>query len=173
MATTTAVSANPTRNNGATVVWGGTADGNNVTNLVGRTIIGSENNIYGTWQLASSGNTAPHWKRSAGAVDTGVTTHVIRRVSANVIFTGSSKFRNSIHHNFDIRTSRFINPIGLTGGWSYTTGLLLQGAPASGSHDDLGVNGAGFRPSRVIPGEYAIMQTGKTPTQGDYEEKTG
>ena len=173
MATTTAASAKPTINDGGTVVYGGTVAGN-VTNAPGLTHVGIHNNQYGNWQLSSSGNTAPYWKRSVPTADTGATTHVIRLVSANIIIPGSARFLRARAYNDTWRTTRFINPaLTLTGGWSYTTGLPLQGLPASGSNDDFSATGTVFIPTRALPGEYTLLETGRTPTQGDYEAKTG
>ncbi len=176
MSTTTAISTNPTINNGATVVYGGTADNSNVTNVPGRTHVGIHNDSYGQWKLSSSGNTATYWKRSVNTagISTGVTTHIIRRISTNIVIPGSARFRRGIKHSDTRRTTRFINPAApLVGGWSVTTGLPIQGLPASGSNDDFSATGSIFQPTRALPGEFTLLETGRTPTQKDYEAKTG
>lgn len=93
----------------------------------------------------------------------GATSHIAGQSYANGVFTSADKGQGRYPKPVEnVRTIHITD-------WSYKTGA----ATVSGlTTDDFG-NDNSARPTRSVPGELVVMETGAIPTQKDYAEKTG
>jgi hypothetical protein len=176
MATVKAIDANPTRNNGATVVMGGAvaADDTAVTNAPDMTITGAGKKgnpaVYGpsattgTSKIVDAGNFATqpagHYVMRGGNV-----TRTLAGVAYLGLIGGAADHgvRRSIH-SLTTRSTVLIDS------WDYATGVPTYnvGNPSS---DDFGSDHAAA-PTAAIPGELVFLEGDPDPTQADYEART-
>ncbi len=177
MATTTAISANPTRNNGATVLFGGNANTTgvkpNVTNAPFLSVVGPTADLLfqsGTAQgviFAKSAGT--FGKLTPGSYIAKRMTTTLAGIADTTLLTGGADFANrrSINYNESNYTLHAVSS-----SWNYVTGAFLYNPPPV-SNDSYGTDDAA-RPTRAIPGELQYSEgTGPIPTQKDYSAKTG
>lgn len=162
------VNANSQKNNGGSIAFVGTNNTkfNNVpyNQLATQKKNGSTVPDTGMTNKLVSGNALA--SMTAGS-------YIIRSYSPSTQAIPGSDTKHRRPYNFDysVRTARFINPAGATGGWKYDTGKLIQGAPASGSSDTFATQGTTNYPTRAVPGRYTFLQSGKSTTTGSYEAK--
>lgn len=182
MPTTTAISANPVRNDGGTVLYGNIPSGaTNITNAQGKTEQGYNSGLYGSQipspetdsTIAAGTDTKNVYKPySAGGYayqgDHEFTLLGYSRTLAGQAFTGfvgpRSYRRHSIHKIESIKSV-----LSVTAGWNYATGQYLT-APTVQT-DSFGADHAA-RPTPAIPGELVYLETGLNPTLDDYQPRT-
>jgi len=171
-----AVSANPTRDNGATVLMGGNIDSSPVvTNAPAQAVTGAgKKQPTGVYESAYTGATnanssgtfavlAPgHYVMKGG----GVTSQL-----AGVAYTGlrGAGNQNQIRGIHTLLTRKTV----LITSWDYATGVAT---PAGGnpSSDDFDINGSYAIPTRAVPGNVITLPTGReTPTTTALPAKTG
>ena len=181
MATTTAVSGQPKRNDGGTVVFANAATGSRITNspdytetagakpVQGSKVPGPETNATIAAGTDSKGTFAPISGGAFGKQETGK--YVIRSAQTRLAQTA---YANGVFAGADWGNARFPQPkeshrtIHISD-WSYITGAATV---AGNTNDSFGTDEAA-RPTRSVPGELVYLATGNTPTQADYEAKTG
>jgi hypothetical protein len=181
MATTTAVTGQPKRNDGGTVVFAGAAAGSRVTNspdytemagakpVPGSKVAGPETNATIAAGTDTKGTFAPI--SSGKFAEQEATKYVIRTAQTRLAQTA---YANGVFAGADWGNVRYPQPkesvrtIHITD-WSYITGTATV---AGTTTDSFGTDQAA-RPTRSVPGELVYLATGKTPTQADYPAKTG
>lgn len=191
----TTISGSVRRNNGATVVMGGAADGKTVTSVKGRTFIGYHSGVSGTAPISKTGANIGTQK----CVSAGTFAFVMRSgvfvgkklsttlggVTNNVLLYGSSdvgsKTRESIHYKLTDRA------LGVNT-WNYTTGAITKGGtagnaitfidPATAGGVTAATDSAALA-SRALPGELVLTSHGMAksgslavPLYADYAAKT-
>lgn len=182
MATKKAVTANDKKNNGATVFYGGTADGKNVTNVLsletagywGRKNVGvvESSNIATTYAL-SAGNFA---KMTAGRYVIMRNCSYLAGTSNTTLQSGAGDFgRRPINWSESARRLHITS-------WNYATGVATKGGSAGASYDYVNIGTTthidhAAHPTRAIPGELTVtdhhLARDATPTNKDYPAKTG
>ena len=176
-----AISANPQRDNGATVLYGGNITGTGaVTNAPDMEIAGAgrkpqpkpvQSSYVGATIANSSGSfavlTAGHYVVKGGNVTTQL---------AGVAYRGlrGGGNQNQIR---GIHTLLTRNTVLITS-WNYATGeATFAGGNPSSDNFDAGVAAGGSSsyviPTRVLPGNLVMMEDGKTPKVSAYNSKTG
>ena len=171
------ITANPYRNRGATVFYGGnvpvTSTNPNVTKVMGRADLGAGSRKHGSQIVASTttgvgkaltlGDLA---KMTKGRyIIMGKTDFVAGLANTALNRPASGQPKTSVHFAESNRTTRQI-----TAGYNYVTGrFLVTPQPAN---DSFGQDQSA-RVSRAIPGEFQVIETGKSVKLKDYPLKTG
>ena len=183
--TTTVVSGQPVKDDGATVLYGGTADGNNVTQVKSADIVGYHSGKHGAVvpspvthgtdprgvAAAIPGNA--HATMTAGKYLGYKYTGTEQSNSALESGAGDFGNRRSIHFNGQRRSL-----LQVTAGWNYSTGAFLS--TPSVQLDQFGHDDAAH-PTRAIPGELQYSehspaysgQGTSTFKLDDYKARTG
>jgi len=180
--TTTAVSGQPIKNDGATVLFGGNIDSTNtVTNAPNKEIFSLHTGSSGS-RVPTPGGQKPTFKPiSAGAFASQKEgEYIIRRftneiagIASTLLNSGASDFgRRSIHLKENRRTTLMV-----TAGWNFATGQFLT-SPTE-QLDAFG-NDDAARPTRAVPGELVFHSHGPAnegalskPLLDKYKAKTG
>ena len=182
MATQKAITANPFRHNGATVLGGGNIDGVNVTNdltlatnafvrksKVVRAVSPDESGNLGTLRPLSGGTFAG---QVAGSyIMRRVTTTLAGSVANTVLKSGASDYGNRPYANAGIQEILDITSVDMYTGVATFGGNRGSGVPYIKPDDGSEVNFEAF-PTDAVPGSLAYMVTGILPTQADYPPKT-
>jgi hypothetical protein len=174
MSTTTAISANPTRNNGGTVLFGGgvPTSPTNITNAPFLAIIGPTLDLL-LQSGAANGNifaksAGTYGKMAAGSFVAMRMATSLAGISDTTLLTGAADFgqRKSINVNESNYTLHAVSS-----SWDYLTGQFNNN-PVPVTNDSFGTDDAA-RPTRSVPGEFVYHEGKATPTQDDYDAKTG
>lgn len=176
------VSGQPVKDNGATVIYGGTADGKNVTQVLSSAVVGYHSGKHGSVVPSPvSHGTDPKGVSKAISANAFATMTAGKYVgkkytgsqqAVSLLESGAADFgRRSIHLN----ESRFTS-LQISAGWNYVTGQFLS--TPSTQTDSFGSDHAA-RPTRAVPGELqytdhsmARSGTAAVPKLADYEAKT-
>jgi hypothetical protein len=186
MTTTKAISGNPKRNNGGTIVKAGNHDGTNITNSVTLASNASDKLLYGSQVIQavspdSSGNIGTHKPRTGDFAG---------QVAGNYIGLGYNTF--TVANNLTISKATggdkgARRPIQIWPGyqrlditsWDYVTGAKTVGSNDGVTVQPSGINGTvgdgaddAANPTDAVPGELVYLTTGKLATQKDYEART-
>ncbi len=176
---TTAISANPVRNNGGTVLMGGNIRAvvanqvTPVTNALGITYLGYHSGINGSIVPVSPsgfGATTAISGRKYAAMTAGVyigfkwSNMTIAGTASTLLIGGAADFGRRAENLYVgyVRTAAFI----MTGGWIYQTGQPIFRRDQTESIPNETV------PTRAIPGKLAYIITGKTVKTDTYKAKT-
>jgi hypothetical protein len=174
MATTSVISGNATKNNGATVLYGGNIDSSNtVTNAPGKSIVGAEKldqRVPGPSATAETAavNSSGNWGKMGDdwIMKSGVTEY-IAGVANDALWSGGARYKGCGPRTPKKRTTRRTVQIS---SWDAVTGTPTYESPAV-TTDDFGEDHEA-NSTRALPGEYCMMETGASPSTGDYPEKT-
>lgn len=170
-----AIAANPQRDNGATVLFGGNITGTGaVTNAPNQAILGAGrraqpkpvqsahtgaviSNAAGTFAVLAAG----HYVVKGGNVTTQLAGIAYRGLRGG----GNQNQIRGIHTLWTRSTV-------LIDSWDYATGAATfnGGNPSS---DDFDIDSAFAEPTRALPGNLVTMEDGKTPKVSAYNAKTG
>jgi len=172
-----AITANPVRDNGATVLMGGNIDSNSatVTQSLGKEITGAgrkaqpgpvasahtgaqKSNSAGTFAVLAAG----HYVMKGGNITTQLAGVAYRGLRGG----GNQNQIRGIHFLFTRKTV-------LIDSWDYATGAATFNLN-NPSDDDFDINGSHAVPTRALPGNVVTLPTGReTPTTTALPAKTG
>ena len=177
MATVKAKSSNPIRHNGATIVNGGKVSAKSfVTNTPNMTLTGHYSGMHGSVvadtndvdKILANGIFAHKGTPGLYIMQGGVTSK-IAGLTNSALHSPSAGTHNSIHLLESTRTRRVV-----TAGWKLD-GTFIN-TPTNALDTYVNIDGGATidhaaRPTRKLPGEFVLMETGKKATYKDYEEK--
>jgi hypothetical protein len=169
-----AITANDLHDNGATVLMGGDIDSSKtVTNAPDLAITGAGRKAQpGPVQSAHTGATYANIngifaKLTAGqyAVKGGNITTQLAGVAYRGLRGGGNANQIRSIHTLLTRSTVIIDS------WNYATGVatINEGSPSSDDFD----SGSYATPTRALPGNLIVNETGGTPSTEAYQEKTG
>jgi hypothetical protein len=184
MATTTAKGSGVKKNNGGTIAYGGNVSASGPLSQVGFTTLNFENRFGGSkipnaetdeTIAAGTGTTGLYKPFSSGTYAYQVAgkylirgyTTTISGVANTVLQSGASDFgtRKSI-----MKIEQFRRTHEAT--WNWITGQPSTKTAETDYAGQSGTTDHAARPTRAIPGEFVIMETGTTPSYKDYSKKT-
>lgn len=184
-----AIEAKPSgayKDNSATVMYGGNANTTSgpVTQVLDHTTMGYHSGKCGgvpqvpatDATIAAGGETSPTFKPFSGGtfayqaannyVIPGVSQTISGAASSVLKFCSMPKLRKSIHKREQVRTLR-------QSSWNLVTGAAATNTVEVHYAGVSGITDHAARPSRAVPGELTIMETGNSATDSDYSAKTG
>lgn len=190
MATTTAISGQPQKNNGGTVLQAGNTDSSVVIDLSlssnasttpnGSKVIQSATSNIGTMKPISGGNFA-NTMTSGKFIVRGLTGQSIAGVALSGI--GNIKIAAEQNGNYSIKRWSQYERLHITS-WDYVTGAATKGGSAGDATYFAAVDGStvnsnalskaaddAANPTKAVPGELVYMTTGVLPTQDEYEAR--
>lgn len=177
MATQKAITANPVRNRGGTIIWGIASSSNAITASFGVTKVASNglrgNRMTdGAYSRASNAALGPYNTLHPYPMLIG---YQLKLAGYTVPFPRVASVLNPFCGMNRIESFRTIRRV--TAGWNYTTGRFLT-TPTSAydameSIDNSSNVDTASRPSRAVPGEFAYLTGKPTATRTTYRAKTG
>lgn len=163
--------------NGGTVVNGGNIAGSAFV-AQGRTLLGAHSGVHGA-VVATGGSTGTQKANSSGTLaKMTVGAYVMMRVTTTLagisntcLLTGAGDFgRNSINYVRYLRGGTVKTMSWTTGTKDLPVYTVTYGNVAT---VDLSAGDDAAHPTRAIPGEFTVKQTGAAPVNKDYPAKTG